>query len=31
VHTLADPSNCGGCGQKCPGGQFCAAGVCTTP
>jgi hypothetical protein len=31
VDTASDPSNCGGCGNKCPSGATCSAGQCDCP
>jgi formylglycine-generating enzyme len=28
ISVLTDPSNCGGCGLRCPSDQSCGAGVC---
>jgi hypothetical protein len=30
VDSRFDPSNCGGCGMACPGGELCASGTCTS-
>jgi hypothetical protein len=30
VSASTDGNNCGACGNVCPGGQVCSAGVCTT-